>query len=154
MTRGERLRRWIEATFQTPSEAARRSGMSPQQMNDYLTQRRNPGPDILARWAALGLDIGWYLTGVTTRPIAPPGDADATTGETDDAVPSVVTESQTQNFRFLEDDLAGEPLNHGRRGIAAVYLARVMALRRQAAEIAAHEDAALIDLARAISTGE
>jgi transcriptional regulator with XRE-family HTH domain len=37
--------------------------MTPQQLNDYLSGRRKPGADVLARWAELGLDLAWYLNG-------------------------------------------------------------------------------------------
>lgn len=62
-TREERLGRWSDARFRSRSELARESGMTPQQLNDYLSGRRKPGADVLARWAELGLDLAWYLNG-------------------------------------------------------------------------------------------
>lgn len=37
--------------------------MSTSQLNDYTSGRSNPGPDIVARWAKLGLNVNWWLTG-------------------------------------------------------------------------------------------
>jgi transcriptional regulator with XRE-family HTH domain len=62
-SREERLGQWSDARFRSRSELARESGMTPQQLNDYLSGRRKPGADVLARWAELGLDLAWYLNG-------------------------------------------------------------------------------------------
>lgn len=37
--------------------------MSPQQLNAYLSGIRTPSSDILRRWADLGMNINWLLTG-------------------------------------------------------------------------------------------
>ena len=37
--------------------------MGTSQLNDYTAGRKNPGPDIVARWARLGLNVNWWLTG-------------------------------------------------------------------------------------------
>lgn len=37
--------------------------MGTSQLNDYTSGRRSPGPDIVERWARLGLNTNWWLTG-------------------------------------------------------------------------------------------
>jgi transcriptional regulator with XRE-family HTH domain len=64
--RGKRLGEWVDATFPTRKQGAEACGLTPQGLNDYLTERNRPGADVLARMAAAGLDVGWYLTGKRT----------------------------------------------------------------------------------------
>lgn len=63
VTRHERLERWAKAKFGSQTNCAKASGLSTSQLNDYTTGRSNPGPDIVARWAKLGLNTNWWLTG-------------------------------------------------------------------------------------------
>jgi transcriptional regulator with XRE-family HTH domain len=65
-SRGKRLGEWVDRTFATRTEGARACGLTPQGLNDYLSERKAPGAEALARMAAAGLDVGWYLTGSST----------------------------------------------------------------------------------------
>jgi transcriptional regulator with XRE-family HTH domain len=64
ITIGERLRQF-SAGFGGPSSLAARLGISPQQLNDYLSGRRIPGNKMQARLRDLGCDTIWLITGQT-----------------------------------------------------------------------------------------
>lgn len=93
--REERLGKWSDARFRSRSELARESGMTPQQLNDYLSGRRKPGADVLSRWAELGLDLAWYLNGT--------GQMDAASHE---FVPLNIAVSPGSRVRSMEDPVA------------------------------------------------
>lgn len=59
----ERLEQWAIAVFGSQSKCAQASGMGTSQLNDYISNRKKPGADIIARWVRLGLNANWLLTG-------------------------------------------------------------------------------------------
>jgi len=59
-----RLEKWISVRWASKSEFARQSGISPQQLSEYLKGNKRPGGEMLEKWATLGLNIHWYLTGL------------------------------------------------------------------------------------------
>lgn len=59
-----RLEKWISARWASKSEFARQSDISPQQLSEYLKGNKRPGGEMLEKWASLGLNIHWYLTGI------------------------------------------------------------------------------------------
>lgn len=63
MSHYSRLEKWIGARWASKSEFARQSDISPQQLSEYLKGNKRPGGEMLERWASLGLNIHWYLTG-------------------------------------------------------------------------------------------
>lgn len=54
---------WATKKFGSETNCAKASGMGTSQLNDYTSGRRSPGPDIVERWARLGLNTNWWLTG-------------------------------------------------------------------------------------------
>jgi hypothetical protein len=63
MTSYERLGVWVDKSFSSRTEAAKKSGMSSSQLGDYIAGRKAPGGPILTRWAKLGLNLQWWATG-------------------------------------------------------------------------------------------
>ena len=61
---GERLRDFAKQ-FGGPSGLAKEMGISPQQLNDYLSGRRIPGNKMQERLRELGCDTLWLITGKT-----------------------------------------------------------------------------------------
>lgn len=53
MSHYSRLEEWIAARWASKSEFARQSGISPQQLSEYLKGNKRPGGEILERWALL-----------------------------------------------------------------------------------------------------
>jgi transcriptional regulator with XRE-family HTH domain len=78
VARGERLREWIDERFGSQVEGARELGMKPGQLGDYIADRKGPGPKVLERMAAKGLDLNWYITGETMLPATQPESAPTT----------------------------------------------------------------------------
>jgi hypothetical protein len=78
VARGERLREWIDGRFGSQVEGARELGMKPGQLGDYIADRKGPGPKVLERMAAKGLDLNWYITGETMLPATQPESAPTT----------------------------------------------------------------------------
>jgi len=60
---GERLRQFGESRFETMAEFARALGISPQNLNAYLSGRRLPGNKMERKLKELGCDIVWLLHG-------------------------------------------------------------------------------------------
>ncbi len=60
---GERLKIFAKQKFTTLKELADALGISPQQLNQYTSGKREPGSKILSKLLELGCDINWLLTG-------------------------------------------------------------------------------------------
>ncbi|OGU55104.1 MAG: hypothetical protein A2V66_13640 [Ignavibacteria bacterium RBG_13_36_8] len=60
---GERIRLFAKRKFKTLKKLAEAMGMSPQQLQQYISGKREPGSKILIRLLRLGCDINWLLGG-------------------------------------------------------------------------------------------
>lgn len=62
MSLGNKIKRFALTQFGSISDFARVMGMSPSNINFYITGRRKPGADILNKMRELGCDINWLLS--------------------------------------------------------------------------------------------
>lgn len=53
----------MAGAFKSQAEAARRIGITAQQLNKYIAAAKEPRTPVLERMAKAGLDVSWYLTG-------------------------------------------------------------------------------------------
>ena len=60
---GERIRLFAKRKFKTLKKLAEAMGISPQQLQQYISGKREPGSRILMRLLTLGCDINWLLGG-------------------------------------------------------------------------------------------
>lgn len=63
---GERIRVFAKKKYSTLKKLADEMGISPQQLQQYISGKREPGSKILLRLFKLGCDINWLLTGNET----------------------------------------------------------------------------------------
>ncbi|HPN38564.1 MAG TPA: helix-turn-helix transcriptional regulator [Melioribacteraceae bacterium] len=60
---GERIKIFAKQRYNTLKELATALDISPQQLNQYTTGKREPGCKILSKLLDLGCDINWLLSG-------------------------------------------------------------------------------------------
>jgi transcriptional regulator with XRE-family HTH domain len=60
---GERIKIFAKQRFNTLKELAAALEISPQQLNQYTSGKREPGCKILSKLLDLGCDINWLLSG-------------------------------------------------------------------------------------------
>lgn len=60
---GERIRLFAKRKYGTLKRLADEMGISPQQLQQYISGKREPGSRILSRLLKLGCDINWVLGG-------------------------------------------------------------------------------------------
>lgn len=60
---GERIKIFAKQKYTTLKELAKDLEISPQQLNQYTTGKREPGCKILSKLLSLGCDINWLLSG-------------------------------------------------------------------------------------------
>ena len=60
---GERIKIFAKQRYNTLKELAEALNISPQQLNQYTTGKREPGCKILSKLLDLGCDINWLLSG-------------------------------------------------------------------------------------------
>jgi transcriptional regulator with XRE-family HTH domain len=60
---GERLRLFAKRKYGTLKKLAEAMSISPQQLQQYISAKREPGSKILTRLLRLGCDINWLLGG-------------------------------------------------------------------------------------------
>ncbi len=60
---GERIKIFAKQKYSTLKELAQALEISPQQLNQYTTGKREPGCKILSKLLELGCDINWLLSG-------------------------------------------------------------------------------------------
>ncbi len=60
---GERIRIFAKKKYSTLKNLASAMGISPQQLQQYISGNREPGSRILIRFLRLGCDINWLLGG-------------------------------------------------------------------------------------------
>ena len=63
---GRRLREFGQGRYPSMSAFAEALGVSPSQINNYLSGRRTPGNKMQSRLRDLGCNIEWLMTGYTT----------------------------------------------------------------------------------------
>lgn len=61
----ERLREFGDRQFKSSVDFAKALGVSPQNLNSYLTGQRVPGNKMQRKLRVLGCDVGWLMTGLT-----------------------------------------------------------------------------------------
>ncbi len=60
---GERIRVFAKRKYGTLKKLSEEMGISPQQLQQYISGKREPGSRVLARLLKLGCDINWILGG-------------------------------------------------------------------------------------------
>lgn len=60
---GERMRFFAKKNYGTLKKLAEAMGISPQQLQQYISGKREPGTRILIRFLRLGCDVNWLLGG-------------------------------------------------------------------------------------------
>jgi len=60
---GERIRLFAKRKFKTLKKLAEQMDISPQQLQQYISGKREPGSKILIKLLKLGCDINWLLGG-------------------------------------------------------------------------------------------
>ena len=63
MTVGERIEQFAKACFGTAREFGEAIGMSSQQVSNYANNRTRPNADVMERFARVGMNLNWLLTG-------------------------------------------------------------------------------------------
>ena len=62
-TVGSRLREFAKSRFKTLTAFGEAVGLAPSRVSDYVNDRNSPNPEQLQRFAEVGLNIHWLLTG-------------------------------------------------------------------------------------------
>jgi transcriptional regulator with XRE-family HTH domain len=73
-TVGSRLKAFAKARFKRLGTFAEAAGINPSQLSDYIADKYIPRGDVLTKFAELGLNVNWLLTGKGEMDDAPPPD--------------------------------------------------------------------------------
>jgi SOS-response transcriptional repressor LexA len=104
---GERIREFAEVKYKSLKELAKALGMMPQTLNQYLNGKAVPGGQLLKKFAELGADITYLLTGEKLKEkITKQTYAELTTNAAGYDYPMVSTLSPGSMINFLNDGIS------------------------------------------------
>ena len=75
MTVGDRIREFAKSRFRTQAAFGVAVGMTESAVSDLVKNRQAPSTGTLQRFADVGMNLNWLLTGSGQMGIAPPTDA-------------------------------------------------------------------------------
>ena len=153
---GDRIREFAKARFKTQSKFATEVGMAEQAISNLINGRQLPSTETLQRFAAVGMNVNWLLTG--DGPMSADIPLVEVVNEPDAEAPppkKKMTREEMIAFHTIDDGGRSKiPLS----SLAEVTLARLRVLRQkneaEMLELRRREDEELAKIVEVLASGK